>query len=304
MGMAQRPRSRNLEGALWMLGSALTFTVMTILIKYLGADYPAALQTFYRQAAGLIVMLPVIARDPRGALHTTRPGILMFRSVAVIVGTILSFYAYQKLPLADANALSFTRTLWLVPLAVFVLREAVGAPRIAATLVGFGGVLLMLQPSVRSGDAGPTAAALSAAVLFATTITGMKVMLRDHSVTTIMSWSAVLGFVLSIPPALFVWRWPTPIDLALLSAMGVLATLNQFAYTKGISIGDTAAMAPIDYTRLVFAIALGYLLFGEIPDALTMAGAAVIIASTLYITLQEIRVGRAELLGDENRDVA
>jgi drug/metabolite transporter (DMT)-like permease len=302
--MAGPPRSRNLEGALWMLGSALTFTVMTILIKYLGTDYPAALQTFYRQAAGLIVMLPVIARDPRAALHTTRPGILMFRSVAVIVGTILSFYAYQKMPLADANALSFTRTLWLVPLAVFVLREAVGAARIGATLVGFCGVLLMLQPTVRSGDAGPTVAALSAAVLFATTITGMKVMTRDHSVTTIMSWSAVLGFVLSIPPALFVWRWPTPIDLVLLAAMGVLATLNQYAYTKGISIGDTAAMAPIDYTRLVFAIALGYLLFGEMPSALTMAGAAVIIASTLYITLQEIRGGRGELLGEQSREVA
>jgi drug/metabolite transporter (DMT)-like permease len=302
---APRPRSRrNLEGALWMLGSALTFTVMTILIKYLGADYPAALQTFYRQAAGLLVMLPVIARDPRGALRTTRPGILMFRSVAVIAGTILSFYAYQKLPLADANALSFTRTLWLVPLAVFVLREAVGTARIGATLVGFVGVLLMLQPSVRSGEAGPTSAALGAAVLFAATITGMKVMTRDHSVTTIMSWSALLGFVLAIPPALFVWRWPTPLDLALLCAMGVLATLNQFAYTKGIATGDTAAMAPIDYTRLIFAVALGYLLFGEIPDLLTLAGAAVIIASTLCITLLEIRVGRAELVAEEGREVA
>jgi drug/metabolite transporter (DMT)-like permease len=300
---ALRPRSRNLEGALWMLGSALTFTVMTILIKYLGADYPAALQTFYRQAAGLAVMLPVIAHDPRGALRTTRPGMVIYRSVSVIVGTILSFYAYQKLPLADANALSFTRTLWLVPLAVFVLREAVGAARIGATLVGFAGVLLMLQPSVRSGDIGPTAAALSAAALFATTITGMKIMTRDHSITTLMSWSAVLGFVLSIPPALFVWRWPTPVDLALLCAMGVLATLNQFAYTKGISVGDTAAMAPMDYTRLVFAIALGYLLFGEIPDALTMAGAGVIIASTLSITLLEIRSGHAELLAEESREL-
>ena len=299
-----QPRSRNLEGALWMLGSALTFTAMTTLIKYLGADYPAALQTFYRQAAGLLVMLPVIARDPRGTLRTTRPGILMFRSVAVIAGTILSFHAYQTLPLAEANALSFTRTLWLVPLALFVLREAVGAARIAATLVGFGGVLLMLRPSVGTGEVAPTLAALSAAALFAMTIAGMKVMTRDHSVTTLMAWSALLGFVLSIPPALFVWRWPPLVDLALLAAMGVLATLNQFAYTKGISVGDTAAMAPIDYTRLVFAIALGYLLFGEIPNALTMAGAAVVIASTLYITLLEVRFGRAELLAEPSREVA
>src|SRR5262245_32462470 len=84
------PRSRNLEGALWMLGSALTFTAMTTLIKYLGADYSATLQTFYRQAAGLIVMLPVIARDPRAAFRTTRPGIVLFRSVGATFGTIFS----------------------------------------------------------------------------------------------------------------------------------------------------------------------------------------------------------------------
>src|SRR5262245_5741225 len=103
---AYRRLPRNARGALWMLASAATFTLMTMLIKYLGADYPAALQTFYRQAAGLVVMLPLIARNPRRAFHTTRPAILLFRSLAGTVATILAFYAYQKMPLADANALS------------------------------------------------------------------------------------------------------------------------------------------------------------------------------------------------------
>ena len=110
----------NLRGALWMLASALGFTVMTTLIKFLGPGYPAALQTFYRQLAGVIVLLPLIARDWRAAFRTTRPGILIFRSSAGVLALIMGFYAYQKLPLADANALSFTRTLWLVPLAAFV----------------------------------------------------------------------------------------------------------------------------------------------------------------------------------------
>jgi drug/metabolite transporter (DMT)-like permease len=104
----------NLRGALWMLASALGFTAMTTLIKYLGPGYPAALQTFYRQLAGVVVLLPLIARDWRAAFRTTRPGILIFRSSAGVLALIMGFYAYQKLPLADANALSFTRTLWLV----------------------------------------------------------------------------------------------------------------------------------------------------------------------------------------------
>ena len=113
-----------------MLASAITFTVMTMLIKFLGEDYSPALQTFYRQFAGLIVLLPVILPNPRGVFRTTRLGILLFRSGAGTVGMILAFYAYQKLPLADANALSFTRTLWLVPLAAFVLKERVGPRRV------------------------------------------------------------------------------------------------------------------------------------------------------------------------------
>jgi drug/metabolite transporter (DMT)-like permease len=275
-----------------MVASAITFTLMTLLIKYLGADYPAALQTFYRQLAGFAVMLPIILRDPGAAFRTTRPGILLFRSVAGTAGMIMAFYAYQAMPLADANALSFTRTLWLVPLAVFILKEPVGIRRVGATTVGFLGAMLMLQPSTAAGLGWPAIAALGSALLFALTVTGMKVMTRDHSTLTLMAWSAGLGLILSIPPALFVWRWPATLDLLLLCAMGVLGTLTQACYIKGMSLGDAAVMAPLDYTRLVFAVILGFLMFREIPNAMTMAGALVIIASTVYITFRESRLGR------------
>jgi drug/metabolite transporter (DMT)-like permease len=283
----------NSRGALWMLASAITFTVMTMLIKYLGDAYPAALQTFYRQLAGLIVLLPLILHNPRAAFRTTRPGLLLFRSFAGTIGMILAFYAYQKLPLADANALSFTRTLWLVPLAAFVLKEKIGPRRMSATVIGFLGALLMLQPSTQ-GHLGwqPTAAALSSALLFAFTVTGMKVMTRDHTTMTLMAWSAALGFVLAIPPALFVWRWPDSADLALLGAMGVLGTITQACYIKGMSAGDAAVMAPLDYTRLLFAVMLGYALFGDIPNTMTMIGASVVMASTIYITLREAQLGK------------
>ncbi len=282
---------RNARGALWMLASAISFSVMTMLIKFLGEDYPAALQAFYRQAFGLIVMLPIILHDPSGTLRTTRPGILLFRSLAGTVGMILSFYAYQKMPLADANALSFTRTLWLVPLAAFVLKESVGPRRIAATAVGFLGAMLMLQPAAQGAMGAPAMAALASSLLFALTVTGLKFMTRDHTTTTLLAWSSVLGFVLCIPPALFVWSWPSATDLLLLAALGVLGTVTQACYIKGMTEGDAAVMAPVDYTRLVFAIILGYLLFGDVPSVLTMTGAVVIIAATLYITIRESRLG-------------
>lgn len=281
----------NLRGALWMLASAAAFTASVTLVKFLGEGYSAALQTFYRQAAGVVVLAPLMLRNPVAVFRTTRPWILIFRSSAGTVGMILAFYAYQEMPLAEANALSFTRTLWLVPLAAFVLHEAVGPHRIGASIVGFIGVLVMLQPSGQGALSLAALAALGSAFLFALTITGMKIMTRDHSTTTLIVYAAVLGLVLSFPPALFSWRWPGLVDLLLLIAMGVFGLVTQTCYIKGMAIGDAAAMAPIDYTRLIFALAVGFAFFQEIPNWVTMLGAGIVIASTLYITWRESRAG-------------
>lgn len=292
--------SPNARGAVWMLLSAVSFTIATTLIKFLGTGYHAALQTFYRQAAGLLFVIPLIARDPRGAFRTTRPGILIFRAIGGTISTILAFYAYTVMPLADANALSFTRTLWMVPLAAFVLGEQVGVRRISATVVGFIGVLFMLQPSADSGLGWPTAAALLSALLLSFTVTGMKVLTRDHSTTTLMVWSAALGFVLSIPGALLTWKWPNGTDLCLFGAMGVLSLGSQACYIRALTEGEAIVMSPLDYTRLIFALIIGFFVFNETPNPLMMVGAAIVIASTLYITIREQRLAHSAKLSAQN----
>ena len=293
VAVSLRQLSPNMQGALWMLASAVTFTAMTTLIKFLGTDYPASLQAFYRQAAGLLVLAPWILRHPGRAFATTRPGLLIFRAGAGTIGMILSFYAFQKMPLAEANALSFTRTLWLVPLAAFMLREKIGAERVGAAIVGFVGVLIMLHAGANHGKGGgtwigvPQLCMLAASLLFSFTVVGMKALTRDHPPSTLLYWSAALGFLFTLPLALFAWRWPTPRDLALLCLMGAIATVNQACYIKGMQAADAAAMAPIDYTRLLFSVGAGFFVFGEVPGGLTLIGAAVVIGSTLYITWRE-----------------
>lgn len=281
--------SDNLQGALWMLGAALTFTAMTSLIKYLGDGYSPALQLFYRQAAGLIVLAPIILRDPVGLLRTNRLGLLSARAIGTAIAITLAFYSYQHMPLAEANALSFTRTLWMVPLAIVLLGEKVGAWRLGATLVGFGGVLLILRPSAHMELGWPAVAALASAAIFALTVTGVKFMSRGHTVLALTAWAAVLGFVIAVPFAILTWRWPTPIDAVLLSLMGVLGLVTQYCSIKGLQLGDAAAMAPIDYTRLVFAIIVGVVVFSDLPTPITLLGSLIIIASTLLITLRDLR---------------
>ena len=290
----------NVRGAIWMVGSALAFSVMTTLIKYLGGDYPSALQTFYRQLAGFLIVLPFILQRGPEIYRTTRPFILIFRSAAGTVGMIFSFYAFQKMPLADANALSFTRTLWLVPLAAFVVREKIGPLRIVAALVGFLGVLIMVRPGAGGHFAigVPALAMLASSFLFALTITGMKVMTRDHSPMVLLVWAATLGLILAIPGAALNWRWPTLPDLGLLALMGVMGTVTQACYIRGMAVGDAAAMAPVDYIRLVFSALAGFMLFHEVPGVWTLVGAGVVVASTLFITWREHLASRALSLAE------
>lgn len=286
-GAAASPKlHHNVVGALWMLASAVTFTLMMSLVKYLG-DYPAPVQMFYRQLASLVVLTPVILKMRGAAFKTDKPGLIFMRAAAATIALTLSFYGYQNLPLADANALSFTRALWVTPLAFFLLRETVGLTRVAATVVGFLGVLFMVQEGGKGGHFAfgwPTFAMLASSFLFAWTVTGMKVLTRTHSPTILMVWSAVLGVIFAIPLAIPTWTVPTPRDLLLLLGLGAIAVANQACFMRGVAIGDASAMAPMDYTRLVFAVIFGLMFFNEVPSAWTMIGAGVVIASTLFIT--------------------
>ncbi|MDX3898968.1 MAG: DMT family transporter [Sphingobium sp.] len=283
----------NVVGGLWIIASAIAFTAMMTLVKFLGNDYPAAVQSTYRQMASLVMMAPIIIHDPRGALASRRPGLIILTMALSTLGLVLSLYSYQLLPFANANALSFSRILWLVPLAALVLRERIGWMRGGAALTGFIGVTIMLEPSQGFHLGIGELAALAASLMAAIVIICMKTLMREHKLATIMAWSATVGFLFSAIPALFVWRWPSLVDFLLLAIMGVLGVATQASYIKGVSIGEAAAIVPLDYSRLLMAAAIGWLLFDEVPSSSTLIGGAVVIGSTLILSWYEVRTYRA-----------
>src|SRR5205085_248606 len=122
--------------------------------------------------------------------------------------------------------------------------------------------------------------------------------------TVLLVWAATLGFVFAIPGAFLAWAWPAPKDLVLLCLMGATGTAVQACYIKGMQAGDAAAMAPIDYTRLVFTVVAGFFLFHEVPSVWTLAGAGVVIVSTLFITWREQQLARSARLSATPEPVA
>lgn len=287
----------NLVGAFWMLGSAVCYTLMTMLVKGLGEEYPATLQALYRQIVAFVVMLPLMIRHGYSAWRTTRPWTMFYRSAASSAGLIFAFYSFQELPLADANALSFTRPLWVVPLAALVLGERLGWLRISAVVIGFGGVLVMLGATGQAMEIGlAQGAALASAALLATSVIAIKNMTQDHGNLPLLTWASLLGLLMVIPTGVMAWRLPSPGDFALLALMGVMGLLTQVCFVRAMQVGDAAAMAPIDYTRLLFGVAVGFLLFHEVPDARTLIGAVIVVAATLFITLREHQLARRGLI--------
>lgn len=288
----------NAQGAIWVLLSGATFVTMTVLVKHLAGDYPSHVQNFYRQTGSLIVAIPFMLRSPRQVLFVplaTMPP-LFVRALLATVGMILLLYTYEAVPMAEANALSFTRPLWVVLLAAVFLRESIGPSRIAAVAIGFVGVLIIMRPWGAGVALGwPHVAALVSALCLAGTITGVKSLTKDLSASSILVWSSIIGEILCLPFALADWRWPSVGDLIPLFLIGLLSAANQVLFIKGMAVGEAAVLAPIDYARLVLSIIAGLVVFGELPDAYTYLGAGVIVASTLYITNREIQIRRARM---------
>ncbi len=274
----------NVRGALWLLLSATCFTAMAVLAKTLGDRLDSLQLAFFRMFIALLVIVPFLIRGGMASIKTHYPLLQVARGVVGSTAMMCGFYALVHLPLADALAYNFTKALFVVPLAYFILKEPAGPRRIGAVLIGFVGVLVMLRPTVEIDPAALVALAGALCVAMATIF--VKIVVKDAPVT-LMFYTGVVGTVVAGIPAAFVWITPTWNEMGLLVLMGVFAAGAHNCFIRGYREGDASAIVPFDYSRLVFAAIAGFLIFGDVPDWLTIAGAVIIVATTLYIARRE-----------------
>lgn len=277
----------NSRAAVWMLLAVLAFSVNNVSLKSLTRDLDPLQIMFVRGVIMTCLLLPIALRTR--ALATKRFGGHLTRSVLGTSGAYLFILGLSLAPVADVVALSFSRALFIVVLAVLILGEVVGWRRWTACAVGFVGVLVMVRPGFGELNLGLLAAA-SDAILSAGVALTLKSLGRTERPQTIVFYFGLLSSLFAMVPAILVWRDPGVNGWTLLALTGVLATCGQFAITRAWTEGEASIVAPLAYVQLVLSGGLAYLLFRETPDALGLAGAAIIVASTLYIALREARL--------------
>jgi drug/metabolite transporter (DMT)-like permease len=280
------------RAALLMIIAALLFSIMGALVKLLGQRLDSFQIAFFRCLFGFAAtLLFVLPKRGHHAFRTTHPYGHFLRGAVGVGAMIAGFYATTRLPLTDSTAISFTSPLFMILTVFFLLGEKVRWRRGLATLVGFIGVIVMVRPDSGALDKAAVVGLLGAALVALSTTLIKRLSATEGALTILVYFGLVASFLTAIP-AYFVWVPPIRLELALLALVGTLGAIGQFCAVRAYAIGEVTAVAPIDYSRLVFAGILGFLMFSEVPDNYTLVGAMIIVGSTLYIAYREAHLSR------------
>ncbi len=300
--LAARPRraflrlSAPARAVSWMLATALLVTVMGALVKYLGRSVPAHEMVAVRAAVLVAAILPFMLRQPRTVFRSRRPGLLAARALTLLIVNVLGFWVLTVLPLAYVTAISFSKPLFITVLAVLFLGERLRLRRSIAALVGFLGVLVMVNPTAL-GPIGATPlaalAALAVAMVMAVGVIQVKKLAETEHPNTIIFYTNLAVMLMSGVPTLLFWVPPDGAQWALLLLLGLVGLAAQTCFIRAYRAADASFVAPFEYVRILTAALAGYLFFDEVPDQWTVLGALLITASTLYIARREARLRRS-----------
>jgi len=239
-----------------------------------------------RSATTLLLLTPFIWRAGRAAFwNAPRPGLQLARCVLSTGEVVLFFWAVRYLPLADAITFYLAGPIYVTALSALLLKESVGWRRWAAVLIGFLGVVIALRPSAASLTL-PALIALAGSVCFALLMIVTR-MLRDTHDAVLMSTQMASTFMFGAVAAPLSWVTPSLYDLMFLSGFGAVSVAALFSINRSLKLAPASVVVPYQYTMLVWAILLGYVVFGDVPDRFMLAGSAIIVAAGLYIFHRE-----------------
>ena len=278
-----------LRGLLWSATAGLVFVLLNTLTRRLTLDLHPFQTQFLRYLFGLAVMLPFIAR---AGLASYRPHNLtgqLVRGGVHTAGLGLWFAAISHITIADTTAIGFTTPIFIMLGAAWVFGEKMRWERWLAALIGFAGVLIVVAPKL-AGTAGVyTLVMLASSPVFAASYLLTKGLTRYERATVIVVWQSIAVSLFSMPFALAVWQMPSAGNWFGFVLCGILGSLGHYCLTRSFTVADISATQSVKFLDLVWATAMGWLVFADRPNRATLIGGVVICASTLWIARRESR---------------
>ena len=269
-----------------MIASVMCFAIMDLCIKWLNS-YPFGEVFFARFFFGLIPIFIIIPRDRWADFYkTSRPRLHAFRAFSGLIAFICIFFGLRNLPLADVVSLTFGGPIFVTIASILFLSEKVGIKRWMAVLVGFVGMLLIIQPAFTELNY-----YYIAPLLFCVFFSGVAISVRalsktepNYRIAFYFTVICAIGGLCTLP---YGWVMPTKFDLFLFVIMGLCGSIANLFLTQSYRLAEASLVTPIKYLSLVFAIIFGLLIWNEVPKPLMLIGSSLVILSSLIIFIRE-----------------
>jgi len=294
----QPPRSYTVEpianeplrGILLIIAAFVTFSMLDTSAKYLVQHYPVG-QVVWARYTGHVVLavLILLPRHGRSLLHTNRPGLQIVRSLLLFAATCANFAALQFLQLAETSSIFFSTPLMVAVLAVPLLGEHIGPRRWAAIVIGFVGVMIVIRPGLGLMHWAAGLSLLSALFGGLYQIITRKLAGVDRAVTTTF-YTALIGALAITPLIPFLWKTPDITGALLMIALGALGGFGHWLLILAHRLAPAPILAPFNYIQLLPMLFFGFVVFGDLPDFWTLAGAGIVLVSGLYLLYRERQV--------------
>ena len=282
MNALRNPANQILLGVLLMLGGDFMFSLNDAMGKWLVVTLSVGQVVFIRSIGAFIVLGPMIAHQgPRALFVMDRPWLQFARAILAAVETLLFYAAVYYLPLADVMSFYMAGPIYVAALSHLLLGETVGWRRWTAILVGFCGVVIMLQPSAASFSLA-SIYALIGSILFGLTII-LGRLLRGTSDTTLVTWQTIGTLIVGGLLMIGEWQTPNSVEWAGMLLLGVVACLAHLMIVRALKLAPAATLAPLHYTMLLWAVIFGWVFFGDVPGLRILVGSAVIVLAGLFV---------------------
>jgi drug/metabolite transporter (DMT)-like permease len=284
-----KKQSNNFKAITAMLLAVFCVTIMSVQAKLIGIEYNAVQITFARAIVVLILLMPFIYKlGGLNFLKTKKPFLHFFRGLAGLIGNVMFFLAFQRLPVADVTVISQAVPIFSCILAIIFLRETIGWRRWTAITIGFLGVIIAINPSVNIAVA--SLYALGGTLMWSTTIIFLRLLgSTEHPVKTVFYFMLVSVLITSIFQP-FLWKEPSFEVILLIIGIGIAAFLTQLLMTYALQKAPASIVSPFNYTGIVWAIIFDYIIWNAHPMFATIFGGIIITISGIYIFKREAKI--------------